>query len=142
VYYRVYNKCRAIGVKKPAYPDKPWVGRISVDSVPPPHTAASIMRCLSKVEDLANWKHPQLYLKCNSGSPLGDEHVSILADTRPGSTPEDPIAFVEPPDPPIKPPKQKVPKQMRVINVSRQSMFKSQVNGHAHLLSSAQQERS
>ncbi|KIM75612.1 hypothetical protein PILCRDRAFT_827049 [Piloderma croceum F 1598] len=124
LYYRVYDKCRAIGVKKPASPDKPWIGRISVDSVPPPHTAASIMRCLSKVEDLANLKHPQLYLKCNSGSPIGaNEHVSILTDTRPGSTPEDPVAFVESPDPPpaVKRSKSKVPKKMRVINVSPHS---------------------
>ena len=123
MYYRVYIKGHAVKSKKPADSAKPLVGRINVDSVPPPHTAASIIRCISKTEQLANLKYPQLYFNTESGSPIGDEHVSILTDSRPGSTAEDPIAFVESPDPPPREQKRRTTKQMRVINVSRLSMF-------------------
>jgi hypothetical protein len=94
IYYRVYKQHGAVLSKQPADPNKPSVGRISVDSVPPPHTAESIMRCISKMEGLDNSKTSQLFIDISSESPIGDGLVSILSSDRPGFMPENPMAFV------------------------------------------------
>jgi len=130
VYYRVYNNHGAVLSKQPADPNDPSVGRIRADSVPPPHTAASIMRCISKTEELDNSEHSRLFLSVSSESPIGEGHISILASNRLGSTPDDPMAFVDSPTPiaacnpaPVAAPAQypTFTKQIRVINVSSQS---------------------
>jgi hypothetical protein len=94
IYYRVYKQHGAVLSKQPADPNIPSVGRISADSVPPPHTAESIMRCISKIEDLDSSKTSQLFIDISSEYPIGDRPVSILSSDRPGSTPENPMAFV------------------------------------------------
>jgi hypothetical protein len=96
VYYQVYKKRGAVPSKQPADPNDAYVGRISVDSVPPPHTAKSIIRCISKVEHIENSMQSQLYVNISSESPIEEGYISILTSDRPGFTPEDPLAFVEP----------------------------------------------
>jgi hypothetical protein len=96
VYYQVYKKRGAVPSKQPADPSDSYVGRISVDSVPPPHTAKSIIRCISKVEEIENSMQSQLFINISSESPIDEGYISILTSDRPGSTPEDPLAFVEP----------------------------------------------
>jgi hypothetical protein len=44
-------------------------------------------------------ENSQLWNSSSSESPIGNGHVSILASHRPGSNPEDPMAFVESPAP-------------------------------------------
>jgi len=80
--------------KHPADPSKPSVGRINVDSIPPPHTAESMMRCISKIEELDNSKQSKLFIDVSSEFPIGDGHVSMLSSDRPGSSPGKPMAFV------------------------------------------------
>jgi len=99
LYYRVYKPRGAVRSKRPAGSNNPFVGRISVDSFTPPHTATSIMRCISKAEELDNSKQSQLFTSISSKSPIGDGQVSILTSDRPGSTSDDPMAFVELPTP-------------------------------------------
>ena len=94
MYYRAYNDCAAVLSKWPAGSEDPTVGRISVDCIPPPHTAASIMRCLAKNEEFEHSKESQLFINISSEFPIGEGHVSILSSNRPGYTPEDPIVFV------------------------------------------------
>ena len=94
MYYRAYNDCAAVLSKWPAGSEDATVGRISVDCIPPPHTAASIMRCLAKNEEFAHSEESQLFINIRSESPIGEGHVSILSSNRPGYTPEDPIVFV------------------------------------------------
>jgi hypothetical protein len=100
VYYQIFKKHRAIALKHPAHPNDPHVGRISVNIIPPPHTAASIMRCISKAEalDLANGS--QLFPSVLSELPFDEGHVSILTSDCPGASPEDPVALVDTPAPP------------------------------------------
>ena len=52
------------------------------------------MRCISKIEELTNTNKSQLFIDISSESPIGDKHVSIFSSDRPGSTPENPMAFV------------------------------------------------
>ena len=102
MYYRVYRNYSAIRSQHPADSNDPSVGRINVDSVPPPHTAVSIMRCISKAEKLDYSKQSQLFTSISSTSPIGEGHFPILTNDRPGSMPEDPMAFVELPAPTYK----------------------------------------
>jgi hypothetical protein len=94
LYYRVYKLHGAVLSKHPADPSKPSVGRIDVDFIPPPHTADSIMRCISKIEELNISKNSQLFNSISSEFPTGNGHISILSGNCPGSTPEDPLVFV------------------------------------------------
>ncbi|KIM71222.1 hypothetical protein PILCRDRAFT_830490 [Piloderma croceum F 1598] len=94
LYYQVYKNSIAVKSKQPAHPDDSYVGRISVDFVSPPHTAKSIIRCISKIEELCLSTESQLFTNISSESPIGEGHVSILTSDRPGFTPEDPMAFV------------------------------------------------
>jgi hypothetical protein len=128
VYYQVYKKRGAVPSKQPADPNDSYVGRISVDSVPPPHTAKSIIRCISKVEHIENSMQSQLYVNISSESPIEEGYISILTSDRPGSTPEDPLAFVEPYPAFTNP--------MRVITSWCQSDFTLIKKCHAHLLPS------
>jgi hypothetical protein len=56
--------------------------------------ATSIKRCISKLEGLDYSKPSQLFINISSESPIGDGHVPIFTSNRPGSTLEDPLAFV------------------------------------------------
>jgi hypothetical protein len=95
LYYRVYNKdSGALPLHYLAGSDDPSVGRISLNSIPPPHSTASIMRRITKIEKLGCTGESQLFRNISSESPLGEGHISILTSDRPGSTPEDPMAFV------------------------------------------------
>jgi hypothetical protein len=100
VYYQIFKKHRAITLKHPAHPTDPHVGCISVNIIPPPHTAASIMRCISKAESLDLSNGSQLFPSILSETPFSEGHVSILTSDYPGSTPEDPMAVVDSPSPP------------------------------------------
>lgn len=124
--------------KKPVDPNKPSVGRISVDFIPPPHTAQTIMRCISRIEELNDTKKSHLFANISSEFPIGDKHVSILSTDRPGSTPDNPMAFVvEPaldvtlvaatPHPTFK-------KRIRVIKGQGASECESRKRRYAHLL--------
>jgi len=95
VYYRVYQDHSAVLSKQPVETGDPSVGRINVDAVPAPHTALSIMQCIAKAENLDNSKPSQLFASISSTSPIGEEHISILIANRPGSSLEDPMAYVE-----------------------------------------------
>ena len=126
MYYRVYRNYSAVRSQHPADSNDPSVGRINVDSVPPPHTAASIMLCMSKAEKLDNSKQSQLFTSISSTSPIGEGHFPVLTSDRPGSIPEDPMAFVELPVPVD--PFATYTKQLRVLNRLGQSKLKSEGN--------------
>jgi hypothetical protein len=131
VYYRVYKPSGAIWSKRPADSNRPSIGRITVDSVPPPHTAASIMRYISTTEQLGNSAASQLFISTFNESPIGEEHVLILTGNHPGSTPEDPMAFVALP----------LTKRMQVTLTWCLLNFKLQTNYGAHSFSSLDRPR-
>jgi hypothetical protein len=122
VYYQVYKKRGAIPSKHPVDSSDPYVGRINVDRIPPPHTAASISWCISKLEELDHSKQSQLFTSLSSESPIGEGHISILTSGCPGSMPEDLMAFVELPIPVASPTAySSFTKRMQVTTQWRQS---------------------
>lgn len=81
--------------KQPASSIDPYVGCISVDSVPPPHTPASIMRCISKIEMVKVSGRSQLFTSISNELPMRKlKHISMLTSNHPGCTPVEPMAFV------------------------------------------------
>ena len=98
VYYRIYAKDGAIASKTPATPSDPFLGRIKALSVPPPHrdTAAAVKRTIAKLENIKDRESTtSLFLTPYRKSPMGDaDKLTILNRTGPGSTPQEPLAFV------------------------------------------------
>lgn len=135
MYYRVYKASGAVRSKQPASSNDPSVGRISVDSVPPPHTAISVMRCISKIEQLSNPDESQLFVDISSEFPIGEGQFSILTSDRPGSTQEDPIVLVEAPCPTFT-------MRMRVTSTQGVSKFTSRKIYRTHLHLRAQRPKS
>jgi hypothetical protein len=116
----VYKRGAVIS-KRPVDSNSRYLGSINVDCIPPPHTAKSITRCISKIEKVDKFGIPQLFTSMSDESPIGDGHVSILTSNRPGPTPEEPMAFVV------------RTKQVRVDIRSGQLKFKSRRRYYAHL---------
>jgi hypothetical protein len=94
VYYRVYTEDGAIPTKHPTYSDDMYLGRIMAELVAPPHTATSIMRYISKIEEIDHSPKSKLFSDISSKSPMSDGIISILTSGCPGSMPENPMAFL------------------------------------------------
>ena len=95
VYYRVYTKDGAIPSNAPMNTEDPYLARIAVKSVTPPHTVSSLKRCLSKVENIVNYRNSSLFLSISSHTLMDDGHrLSLLNRSGPGSIPQEPMALV------------------------------------------------
>jgi hypothetical protein len=91
VYYRVYTANRATRSVNPTT-DDPYLGRISAENIPPPHTVQSLKRCISSSEYIECGTRTQLFLTVSSQIPMKDNcRVSIPG---PGCTPNEPMALV------------------------------------------------
>lgn len=90
----LYKSSVGVKSKQPSHPDDFYLSRISVDYVSPPHTAKSIIRCISKIKELRHCTESHLFTNISRTSPIDGGHVSILTSDRPGSMPENPMVFV------------------------------------------------
>src|SRR6266446_4390148 len=77
--------------------EEPSLGRIRVDSVAPPHSPASIKRCISRVEGNPDFAFANLFADTSSDTPLGEGHISLLRTDGPGLSPDEPMAIVQRP---------------------------------------------
>ena len=83
-------------------PEDPSLGRIRVDSIAPPHSPASIKRCISRVERTPALAHADLFADISCDNPLKEGHISILRTDGPGLSPtNEPMAIVQMPECPI-----------------------------------------
>ena len=83
-------------------PEEPSLGRIRADSVPPPHSAASIKRCISRVERNPELANAALFADISCKTPLKEGHIPILRTDCPGLSPDKPMAIVQNVQMPIK----------------------------------------
>ena len=91
----MYAEDGAIPSKTALAPGDPFLGRIKATSVPPPRTAKAVKRSIAKVENIKDRESTTLFLKLYSQSPMDDaDKITILNDTGPGSTPQEPLALV------------------------------------------------
>ena len=78
-------------------PEEPSLGRIRADSVAPPHSPASIKRCISRVERTPALAHAHLFADISCDAPLTEGHISIHRADGPGLSPNEPMALVQMP---------------------------------------------
>ena len=78
-------------------PGEPSLGRIRADSVAPPHSAASIKRCISRVEKTPALAHADLFADISCDNALNEGYISILHTDCPGLSPNEPMAIVQMP---------------------------------------------
>jgi len=95
VYYQLYNKDHDMPSKASFDPEEPSLGRIRVDSVPPPHTPASIKRCIGRVESRPGLTFGNLYATRSSTTPMKERIISLLVGDCPGLTQDRPMALVQ-----------------------------------------------
>ncbi|KIJ90721.1 hypothetical protein K443DRAFT_686586 [Laccaria amethystina LaAM-08-1] len=94
VHYRFYNKEGETMSKTSFDEDDPALGRINSLSVAPPFNVSSLKARLAKVEGIGA-KNLQLFEDLSADSPMNDSaSVALLTDQYPGSTADEPMAFI------------------------------------------------
>ena len=101
VYYRLYTSDGPISTRKPIVANDRFLGRITATSVPPPHTVASLMRCISRAELINPSVPSNLYNDLSDISPVDDGPVSILQADGIGSTRQNAVAILYSPVTPL-----------------------------------------
>ena len=97
MYYHLYSNDCDIPSKVAFDAEEPSLGRIRCDSVAPPHTLASIKRCISRAEETPELANADLFADISSDAPMKDGHISILGADGPGLSPNQPMAIVQTP---------------------------------------------
>ena len=77
--------------------EEPSLGRIRADSVAPPHSPATIKRCISRVERNPALAHANLFADISCVAPLKEGYILILGTDGPGLSPDEPMAIVQTP---------------------------------------------
>ena len=93
VYYLLYADGCELPSEVAIGPEEPSLGRIQADSVAPPHSPASIIRRISRVERTP-FAHADVFADILCSTPLKEDHISILRTDCPGLSPNDPMAIV------------------------------------------------
>ena len=95
MYYLLYGINSEIPSKVAFDPEEPSLGRIQADSIAPPHSPASIKRCISRVEgNPALIWNADLFADISCDTPLKEGHISILRTDGPGLSLNKPMAIV------------------------------------------------
>jgi hypothetical protein len=98
VYYKVFKADGVIACKEPVDSQDPYLARIEADHITPPHTVASIRKCICKAEGIesARWVTTcKLFESAFSESAMDDKkHIAVLDESGPGSDPQKPLALV------------------------------------------------
>ena len=95
VYYLLYADDCGVPSKVAYDPEEPSLGRIQAESVAPPHSPASIKRCISRVEKTPALAHGEIFADISCDAPLKEGYISILGTDGPGLSPHEPMAIVQ-----------------------------------------------
>ena len=95
MYYQLYANDCEIPSKVAFDHDEPSIGRIRADYIAPPHSPASIKRCISGVEGRPELLSADLFADTSCDTPLTEGHISILRTDGPGQSPDQPMAIVQ-----------------------------------------------
>jgi len=95
VYYRLYTTEGQLESNNPIFSNDRFISRISSKSVRPPHTAASLKKCVCKTEGMEGPEKAALYLSLSERKPLDDSaRLALRGNSGPGSSEVDPVIFV------------------------------------------------
>lgn len=73
----------------------PYLRCTMTRAVAPPHTVASLKHHLCRIEDISDVESTSLFISISSQAPIDDaECISLLHDTGPGLTEQEPMALV------------------------------------------------
>jgi len=97
LYYRVYTENGEMASRHPVNSKDPSLTRVRALAVAPPHTVASIKRCLCTIEHIGNYDGAKIFETLSSETPMEEGHVSLMAHDGPGATSESPMVLVRPP---------------------------------------------
>jgi hypothetical protein len=91
----VYTENGVLRTKYPIESHDPHLGRIWAKQVTPPHTVASLKRCICGVEGISESAciRGQVFATISGESALSDGPVSILTSGGLGATPDEPISI-------------------------------------------------
>jgi len=98
LYYLLYGVNYEMPSKVAFDREEPALGRIRVDFIAPPHSPASIIRCISRVkrnQALALPGHANLFADTSCDTPFKEGHISFLHTDGPGLSPNEPMAIVQ-----------------------------------------------
>ena len=95
VYYRLYTTEGPLESNNPIFSNDHFISHISSRSVRPPHTAASLKRCIWKTEGVEGLEKGSLYLSLSERKPLDDSaRLALRGKSGPGSSEVVPVIFV------------------------------------------------
>ena len=95
VYYLLYADKHEMPSKVAIDPEEPSLGCIWADSVAPPHSPATIKRCISRVEKTPALARADVFADITCNTPMKEGHISILGTDGPGLSPNEPMAIVQ-----------------------------------------------
>ena len=81
VYYRLYTKGGPLESNNPIFSNDRFMSRTSSKSVKPPHTAASLKRCVCRIEGVEGLEKSTLYLSLSETKPMDDSARLALRGT-------------------------------------------------------------
>jgi len=95
VYYRLYTKEAPLESNNPIFSNHRFISRFSSKSVRHPHRAASLKRCICKIEGVEGPEIGALYLSLSEKKPLDHSaRLALRGNSGPGSSEVDPVIFV------------------------------------------------
>ena len=97
MYYQLYSDSYETPSKVAFDPEEPSLGRIRADSVAPPHSPASIKRCISRVERTPALAHADFFADVSCDTPLKENYISLIHSDGPGLSANEPVAIVRMP---------------------------------------------
>ena len=95
MYYLLYADDCGVPSKVAFDAGEPSLGRIPAFFVSPPHSLASIKRCISRVERNPALAQADIFADISCVAPLKEGHISILGTDGPGLSPDEPMAIVQ-----------------------------------------------
>jgi hypothetical protein len=123
VYYLLYADDYEMSSKVAFDPDRPSLGHIRSDSIAPPHSPASIKRCISRVERTPAITHADIFADMLCDAPLKEDHISLLRTDGPGQSPFEPMAIVQMPVVQVESPSESIPDGKYIIKSRAADIF-------------------
>ena len=93
MYYVLYANDYEKPSKVAFDPENPSLGCIRADFVVPPHSLATLKRCISRAEGTPALVHADIFMDISSDTPLKEGPISILGTDCPGLSLEKPMAI-------------------------------------------------
>ncbi|KAJ7288685.1 hypothetical protein C8J57DRAFT_1642832 [Mycena rebaudengoi] len=95
IYYHLYTRVAEDVSKTSFNPSEPAIGCIPKAHISPPHTPATIKRCIALAERQLAYAHADLYTDISSMASIENStYISLLRDDGVGCTAERPIVLV------------------------------------------------